>query len=307
MIGFTDAPLLAAFAAVARSGSFSAAARALDLSKSVISTRVAELERRCGAALLERTTRRVRLTDAGTEALEVAARIDESLAALSRSLEGRQREPSGVLRVSTTGDLGTSLVAPAVARLVTAFPKLRVEILSDDAALDLLEKGVDVAVRLGSPKPSSFVARRLAVLREPIVAAPMLAERWLAARRPADLVAAPWVRHALVTGHAMRFVGPSGATQEISPAFRAVANAGATILSLLLAGAGLGVMPEHVLREPLRDGRLVELCPGWIWKHVTLYALMPAGARRNPATKELLRLLLEQMQLEERRWPDAPR
>jgi DNA-binding transcriptional LysR family regulator len=264
-----------------------------------------QLEERCGARLLERTTRRLRLTDAGAEVLETATHVEDAMGKLARSLDAARVEPSGVLRVATTNDLGPLLVGPVVARFVTAYPRVRVEVFSDDAPRDVLDARIDLAVRLGAPKVSSFVVRRLAVLIEPIVAAPALAERLGPASRPRDLAGAPWVRHTLMSTTTMRFLGPGGASEEIVPLVRAEANSGATVLSLLLNGAGVGVLPEHALRDHLHGGRLVRLCPAWIWKRVTLYALTPSGAARSPALKAFLAMLRDEIARDESRW-DPP-
>lgn len=303
MITATDGPLLLAFSAVARLGSFSAAAAELKLSKSVVSERVKELEERCAARLLERTTRRQRLTAAGAEVLSVARGIEDALGLLAQRLEAQRHEPAGVLRVSTTNDLGPLLVGPVAARLVNAHPQVRVEIIAEDARRDVLAERIDVAVRLGAPEATSFVVRKLAVLREPIVAAPALAERFSGAARPRELVEAPWVRHGLIAANSLRFTGPRGAVEDLVPRYRAEANSGSTLLSLLLHGAGVGVLPEHALREHLHEGRLVELCPGWIWKQVALYALMPSRTAQKPALKVFLAMLAEQLAADRLRWP----
>ncbi len=306
MLTAADGPLLTVFAAVVRRASFSGAASELKLSKSAVSERVKQLEERCGARLLERTTRRLRLTDLGAEVLATATRVEDALGQLSRSLELGQSEPSGLLRVSTTNDLGPLLVGPVVARFVGAYPKVRVEILSDDAQRDVLATRIDLAVRLGAPKTSSLIFRRLAVLSEPIVAAPAVVDALGRVSRPRDLAAAPWVRHSLVATTTMRFLGPGGARDELVPVVRAEADAGATVLSLLLNGAGVGVLPEHALREHLHAGRLVRLCPGWIWKRVTLYALMPSRAAPGSALKAFLAMLLAEVERDSTRWTVPP-
>jgi len=295
MLSAADGPLLTVFAAVVRLASFSGAASELKLSKSAVSERVKQLEERCGARLLERTTRRLRLTDLGAEVLATATRVEDALGQLSRSLELGRGEPSGLLRVATTNDLGPLLVGPVVARFVGAYPKARVEILSDDAQRDVLATRIDLAVRLGAPKASSLIFRRLAVLSEPIVAAPAVVDALGRVSRPRDLAAAPWVRHSLVATTTMRFLGPGGARDELVPVVRAEADAGATVLSLLLNGAGVGVLPEHMLREHLQAGRLVRLCPGWIWKQISLYALMPSRAAPGSALKAFLAMLLAEV------------
>ncbi|MFO0560902.1 MAG: LysR family transcriptional regulator [Polyangiales bacterium] len=305
MLTSSDAPLLAVFSAVVAHGSITAAARALRLSKSVVSERVSELESRCGVRLLERTTRRMRLTEAGVEAIAAARRIDDAIDSLSRNFDSRALQPSGTLRVATTVDLGPLLVAPTVARFVQRFTNVRVEIVSDDTASDMIEARIDVAVRLGAPKGSTFVARRLARLEEPIVAAPSIAERFSSASSPRELAHAPWVKHSLVMGTTLRFHGPHEARDEVTPRFRAEANNGATLVSLLVHGAGVGVMPEHALREHIRDGRLVHLCPGWSWKSLWLYALTPSTPSKSPASKAFLQALREQIETDRARWSAA--
>ena len=303
MLSATDVPLLGVLAAVVRRGSFTAAAAELKLSKSVVSERIKQLEERCGARLLERTTRRMRLTSAGEEVVGVAREVEDALGTLSRRLDLGRSEPAGLLRVATTADLGPLLIGPVVGRFVAKYPKMRVEVIADDAPCDLLEAGVDVAVRLGAPSgPSTFFARKLAVLAEPIVAAPAVAGLLGPVSRPRELAQAPWVRHTLVSGVSLRFHGPHGATDEIAPQSRAEANSGATVLSLLLHGAGVGVLPEHALREHLRSGRLVDLCPGWTWKHVTLYALTPSKPSSLIAVGAFVAMLEEQVELDRSRF-----
>lgn len=305
MITASDAPLLAVFAAVVRHGSFSGAAQSLRLSKSVVSQRVKQLEERCGARLLERTTRRLRLTDTGTGVLSAAHQLEDALDQLTGRLAQGQREPTGTLRVATTNDLGPLLVAPVVARFVQAHPQVRVEIIAEDAQRDVIDARIDIAVRMGAPKDSSYTVRRLAVLGEPIVAAPALAGRWGRAERPADLSDAPWLRHALLATATLRFTGPDGQTSSVSPQFRVEANAGSTLLALLLHGAAIGVLPEHALREHIRAGRLIHLCPGWLWKKVSLYALLPSRAQGRPATQIFLSMLRSQIARERGRWASS--
>lgn len=306
MLAPADAPLLAIFAAVVKRSSFSAAATELKLSKSVVSERVKQLEERCGARLLERTTRRLRLTELGEEVLATAARVEDALGALSRRLDSARGEPAGVLRVSTTNDLGPLLVGPVVARFIATYPRVRVEITAEDAQRDMLRDQVDVAVRLGAPKDSSFVVRKLCELIEPIVAAPSLRDALGGVARPRQLASAPWIRHSLVSTATMRFRGPRGETEEITPVVRAEANSGATVLSLLLHGAGVGVLPEHALREHLHGGRLVRICPGWVWKRVTLFAVTPSGTKQRPALAAFLAMLRDQVARDRTRWtPEA--
>src|SRR5262245_59693337 len=221
-----DLPLLAVFAAVVRHGSFTAAARELRVAKSVTSDNVRVLEGRCGVRLLERTTRRLRLTQAGAEVLRSAERalaLTDEVRALS---EAHRDAPAGTLRIAATLELGARFVAPAVASLCAAHPALRAELLFDDGEIDLVGRGVDAALRLGVPRASGFAARKLADDVEIVAAAPALAAAWERARRPGDLAGAPWVEHAsLARATRWSFRGPRGTKEELAPgAFRATAT-----------------------------------------------------------------------------------
>jgi DNA-binding transcriptional LysR family regulator len=114
------------------------------------------------------------------------------------------------------------------------------------------------------------------------------------------------VKHSLLPGGTLSFTGPGGQRDQVTPAFRAEANSGSTLLSLLLHGAGVGVLPEHALREHLHTGRLVVLCPGWVWKQVTLYALVPSRASLSPAHKAFLAMLQDQLGRDRSRWSAEP-
>jgi DNA-binding transcriptional LysR family regulator len=282
-----DLPLLFTFAAVVRRGSFTAAARDLGLSKSSVSEQVRALEERCGVRLLERSTRSVRSTQAGERVMASAAAVADAALALDAVLEEQRGAPVGTLRVATTQDLGPRLVAPLAARLARQHPGLSVEVVSEDGPSDLVKGGFDLAVRLGVPRAQGRVAIRLAEVPEPIVAAPALAAAYAGARRPRELRGAPWAQHALLAGtEVMTFVGPGGARQEVAVVRRARANTGQGVRALLLHGAGLGVLPEYLVAGDLRRGALVRLCPGWVWKVLTLYVELPSR-RQKPRRVQL--------------------
>jgi DNA-binding transcriptional LysR family regulator len=280
--------LLAAFAAVARRGSFTAAARELGLAKSILSDRVRLLEEVCGARLLERSTRSLRITQVGEQILAVAAAVADATRDVNAILEEHRDAPVGMLRVATTHDLGTRLVAPLVARLAARHPQLRVDMVSDDAPHNLIADGFDVAVRLGAPRDSEHVMRKLWTFPDAILAAPALAARFAHAKRPRDLAAAPWVRHSFV--HAFedvwRFRGPRGEQDEIAVTLRAQANTGDGVRVLLLEGVGLGVLPGYQVTDQIGRGTLVRLCPAWSMREIALYAIVPS-ARRPPRRVQL--------------------
>lgn len=289
-----DLPLLAVFAAVIRHGSFTAAAKALGLSKSLVSDNVRMLEERCGVRLIERSTRRLRLTQVGEQVLVTATAISDAARSLDAILEDHRNAPVGTLRIATTHDLGSVLVAPVAAQLVLQHPQLTVDIVSDDLSQDLIASRIDVAVRLGTPRESGNVVRTLAYIPEPIVATPALASSYATASRPRELAGAPWARHSLVSrSDSLTFLGPKGETDTVPLTLRAQSNTGEGVRALLLAGVGIGVLPEYMVVEELRRGTLVRLCPGWMWKQVTLYAELPSAKRKPRRSQLFLQALIE--------------
>lgn len=282
-----DLPLLAVFAAVARRGSFTQAARELGLSKSVVSEHVRTLEERLAVRLLERTTRRLRLTQVGEQVLAAAGAVVDAGAAIDGILEVHRHAPAGTLRIAATHDLGARLVAPLAARLAREHPQLRIDLVSDDARHDLIAGRFDLAVRLGAPRDSEYVMRRLGAFVEPIVAVPALAAAYSGVSRPRGLRDAPWVRHALLgRSDVWRFTGPRGEVDRVAVEVRGQANTGDGVRALLLGGVGLGAIPEYQIAADLRRGALVRLCPGWIWNQLTLYAVLPS-VKRLPKRTEL--------------------
>jgi DNA-binding transcriptional LysR family regulator len=281
-----DLPLLAVFAAVARQRSITGAARELGLSKSVISEQLRALEEKCGARVLERSSRHVELTQLGEQLLAVSATLADASRAVDAILDEHRDGIAGTLRIATTHDLGTRVVAPALGLVVTNHPELRSEMVTDDMPHDLIGERFDLAVRLGAPKDSQLVMRKLCSFEEPIVAAPALAAKYKRATRPSDLAGAPWVKHALVQRiDSWIFRGPRRERDEIEVAIRGSANTGDGVRALLVAGVGCGVLPEYQLADDIKRGALVELCRGWSWKSVSLYALLPS--RKPPRRVEL--------------------
>ncbi len=277
MFGVRDLPLLPVFAAVVRCGSFTAAARELGLAKSVVSQHVRTLEERCGARLIERTTRRLRVTQLGEQVLAAAAAVVDSVREVGRVLEAHAEAPSGTLRVTAPHDLGRLVATPAAARLALAHPALRIDLTFDDAPREVIAEGFDVALRLGPMRASSLVVRRLGSEPEIIVGSPALAARYLDAARPGELRDAPWVAHSLLARRRVwAFRSELGDVDEIAVEPRALASASAPVCDLVIAGVGFAALAQHVVARDVAVGRLQRVCPGWFRNVLSLHALLPA-------------------------------
>jgi DNA-binding transcriptional LysR family regulator len=282
MLQARDLPLLPVFVAVANAGSFTAAARQLRLAKSVVSEHVRTLEKRVGVRLIERSTRRLHLTQIGEQVLDVANEVLASVRVLEQVVEGHKAAPTGTLRVTLPFDPALSaLIAPIAATLTRKHSSLKVELLFDDRILDLVEEGLDVALRLGAVAESSYVVRRLGSEPEIIVANDAVLTAHGDVGEPRRLRHAPWVAHTgLHLRSTLAFRSERGDKQQISVDVRATTNTSLAVRNLLLAGAGFGILPLHMVRDDLKSGQLRRACPEWFHRRLTLHALLPT--RQTP-------------------------
>lgn len=289
MLSPRDLPLLPVFVAVADAGSFTAAARQLGLAKSVVSQHVRTLEERCGVSLMIRSTRSLRLTQVGEQALDAAKDVLASVRAIEEIAEGHRAAPTGTLRVTLSFDPSlSSTIASIVAALTRQYATVKVDLLFDDAVHNLVREGFDVALRLGSVVESSHVVRRLACEPEVIVASSGVLDEIANVRTPRDLDGARWVIHSgLPMRSSLTFRSLRGDKAQVVVKVTASTNTAVALRDLLLAGVGFGLLPLHVVREDLAAGRLQHVCPGWFSRKLTLHALLP-GRQSPPRVRVFL-------------------
>jgi DNA-binding transcriptional LysR family regulator len=275
---------LRAFARVARTGSFSRAAKELGVPQPSVSRAVAELERELSSVLLTRTTRQVILTEAGEEYL---ARIEPILVALDeagQALRG-SKEVRGKLRVAVPVGIGMREIIPRLPEFVERHPSLQLELLLKDEWQDLLKDGIDVAIRLGKLKDSAATARVVGVNHRVVAASPAYLRRAGTPQVPEDLV-----RHRVV-------VGPPGASGNAWTFERDGKKKSITVQTHLklsvneaattAAVAGLGILSSGLwgCREELASGALVRVLPEWSMEAVEAHAVFPAGRAAKLAAR----------------------
>jgi DNA-binding transcriptional LysR family regulator len=286
---------LAVFAAVAETHGFSAAARRLGVSKAMVSVAVARLEARLGVRLLQRTTRRLSLTEAGAATLPHAQRA--LLAALDAEEAARQASltPRGTLRVNAPMSFGLLHVARALGAFALAYPEVRVDLVLDDRVLDLVDGGFDLAVRIGDLPDSTLVAQRIGRTRQLLVAHPGYLARAGAPDEPADLA-----RHAAL----VYSLSPTGSRWTLSRGTRREtvrvtgplqANSSLAIRDALLQGLGLARIPSFVVADELRSGRLVRVLPGWELPTMTIHAVTTARDYLPRKTRAFVDFLKERI------------
>jgi DNA-binding transcriptional LysR family regulator len=251
------------FAKVVEAGGFAAAGRLLGIPKSRLSRRIAELENRLGARLLQRTTRKLALTDIGERYLRHCQAMLQEADQAEETVASLTSEPSGRLRVSTPG--GIALLPELVVSFIAAHPKVQLEVIQTNRRVDLLNEGMDVALRVRSAEDEdpALISRRLQPAQAFMVAAPALLQGHHI-ETPQDLSKLPALG-ALEADRKihLRFQHDQGHVQDISLPARLAIEDFAVRKCAALAGLGITMLPHPYCHEELADGRLVRLLPQW--------------------------------------------
>lgn len=252
------------FVAVVESGSFTDAATRLEMSAVMVGKYINQLEANLGARLLDRTTRRQSLTDAGRVYVEECRQVLEHVAAADASVERLRATPSGVLRISAPTTFGACIVAPIVATFLQRYPDVRVELDLSNRVVNLVEEGFDLAVRIGDLRDNDLVAKPLCLYRMVICASPEYLARDGVPQTPKELAAHRCLSHRVwTTRNEWRLPG----SETESPWRRdpvLICNDGLGLKMAALAGAGLLLQPEILLSDELNSGKLIRVLDDWL-------------------------------------------
>ncbi len=278
---------LAVFGKVAETRSFAAAAAELKLSKATVSKAVGRLETRLGTRLFNRTSRRLALTDAGRRlAVRASALLADGEAAESEML-AQSVNPRGLVRLAAPMSFGVAHVAPLLPEFLRAYPDVSVDLHLSDAMVDLIGEGFDMALRIAALPDSSLVARRLCAVQPHLVAAPSYLAAHGRPKHPLQLAEHVCLGYAYLSTPSWRFTGAKGEVASVRPSGPLRVNNGDAMLPALIAGLGLGALPDFILRDALADGRLEVVLPEWKMAGSALHLVMPPGGPR-PARVEVL-------------------
>jgi len=287
---------MATFVKVVGAGSLSGAARDLGLSPAMVSRTLASLEARLGVRLLHRTTRRIHLTDEGAAYHDACVRIlgevDEADAAASA---GRGL-PQGTLKVALPASFGHRQIAPLVPRFAELYPKVRLALHLSDRAVNLVEEGYDLAVRIAELEDSSLAARKLAPNRRVICASPAYLERHGTPRMPEDLtrhncLVANWEQGFTATWD---YKDPQGRPGEVRVAGYYACDNWEVLREWAVAGLGIALKSTWDVYDHLEDGSLVALCPGYTFDtDVAIYAVYPHRRYLAAKTRAFIDFLAE--------------
>jgi DNA-binding transcriptional LysR family regulator len=272
------------FARVVDEGSFSRAAARLGLPKSTVSRRVAALENQLGERLLQRTTRKLGLTDFGRSVLEHAHHVVDEVDATASLAQHRQLEPSGRLRVSMPADLANTLLATLLADFVARYPAIELVLDLSPRRVDLIGENFDIALRMGElADDASLAARQLATFSASAYAAPAYVARRGTPAEPEALMEHDTLRLLQRNGEPAPWVLTLGAARwEGIPPGRATANSPDLLTRLALAGTGIALLNDHFAQPYVERGELVPVLVPWNGPVATAWAVFP-GRRLMPA------------------------
>jgi DNA-binding transcriptional LysR family regulator len=264
------------FVAVAQLGSFVKAADKLAISKAMVSRNVSELEARLGVRLMQRSTRRLSLSDAGAEYLQRCVQILGELNDANAAISAKAVEAQGPLKVTAPLTFGIRHMAPLWGEFLKIHPKVELVVNLNDRVVDLIEEGYDLAVRIGNLASSSLIARRIAATRMILCASPRYLQRAAPIRELGDIARHDVMAYTyLATGDLWSFNGPGGdKTIQVHPKLRS--NSGDTCRAAALADQGIVFQPGFLVGDDLTQGRLVEILPQYAGPEMDINVVYPS-------------------------------
>jgi DNA-binding transcriptional LysR family regulator len=281
-----------AFVQVVDSGSFAGAAKRLAASPAAVTHHVQALEDRLGVQLLNRTTRRLSLTEVGRTFYQHSAQILAQVEEAERSATLLQTTPRGLLRLNTSEGIAR-VVMPLIAEFTAAHPEMSFDVVLTDRMVDMVEGGFDLALRAGPLPDSSLISRKLALGKLILCAAPDYLARRGAPQRPEDLAGHNCLIYQML-GNEWRFNGRAGdAAVAVSGNLRS--NSLEAVRRAALSGQGIGLLAAVVVAEDLQKGALVRLLPEYDANEVVIQAVYPASRHLSVKTRSFLGFLAQRM------------
>jgi DNA-binding transcriptional LysR family regulator len=266
---------IAIFVKVLQAGSFSRAAKLLGMPNSTVSAKVSALEKRLGVTLLQRSTRKLRATQAGEAYYQRSLRALEELQAAENELETGRAEPQGLLRLTAPVEIGHSLLPALVHAFLKKHPRMEVELVVTNRVLDLIEDGIDLAIRAGALKDSSLIAKRFDLGYFGLWASPEYLTEHTAPRHPKELTQHNCLRFSRFKNEGFRLTnGRENLNVPITGT--SIADDFETLRSLAIFGEGMAFLPSFLCAEEAKQNELVRVLPHWRGDRVTVSLVYPA-------------------------------
>jgi len=285
---------LPVFVKAVREGSFSGAARALEITPSAVSKQIGRLEDRLSVRLFNRTTRRLSLTEEGAAFYERASRILADLDDAAEAVSSLKTVPRGRLRITLPTAFGILHLLPALPDYIARHPEVTLEIDLNDRFVNMVEEGFDLALRIGELEDSSLIGRRLAANRRVMAAAPAYLERYGTPRRATDLED----HNCLVyTYRAQRYdwhlTDDKGRDCVVTVSGNMETNNPMMLRAAALSGLGIVLLPLWIIGPDIKAGRLVQLLPAYHWPDSAIHAVYPPGRHLSARVRSFVDFLVE--------------
>jgi DNA-binding transcriptional LysR family regulator len=282
------------FAQVVELSSFVRAAERLGLSTTAVSRQVAELEKHLQSRLLQRTTRRISLTEAGRTFHERCVQILAELDEAEREAAHEAAEPRGTIRLTASVNFGTLRVTPAIASFMARHPQVRFDVSLSDRIVDIIEEGFDLAIRIGTPGAGNVVARKLGEMRLVACASPDYISRHGAPASPEDLARHNCLTYEYALRDAWTFRDAAGRERAVRVSGRLNSNNGDLNAVAAARGVGIALEPDFIVGAQLRDGNLVPVLEEFEAPVSPIYAVFPSRRFLPAKIRAFVDFLIEQ-------------
>lgn len=285
---------IAIFVKVVELSSFTAAAEALEMSQPVVSKAVTRLEEKLGARLLNRTTRRLSLTEAGSELYRRSVRALEEIENAELEVARFQTEPRGTLRVSAPMSFSILQLGAKLQSFLERYPGVSVELNLDDRQVDLVEEGFDVAIRIANLRDSNLVARKIVPCRQVICASPAYLQKHGTPERPEDLLEHNCILYSFLTNaREWRLTDEQGETHVVPLKGSLQTNNGLVNRAAALSGTGIVMLPTFYLGDQLRSGELKPVLCKFRPADIAVYAVYPERRNLSPKVRAFVDFLAQ--------------
>ncbi len=279
---------MAIFARAIDHGSFRAAAKAMNLSPSVVSHHINQLEATLGTALIYRSTRSLSLTRDGERLLASAREMLEAAETGLQSVSEHGGEPSGELRITMPAIMGHSDLIAKLAEFASTYPKVHLSVDLSDARKNLISEGYDIAIRVGWLTDSTMIARKLGTEKRRLVATKSYIDARPHPSNPKDLAYWDWLELTPVRGHKPVFKRAGQKPVAFAPSSRISVNDAHALYQFALAGAGLAAVPEFLVSKDIKSGLMEYVLPDWELEDLGVYAVWPQNAPKHGLTRLLV-------------------
>lgn len=282
------------FAAVVETGSFTAAADRLGITKAVVSQQVARLEREFRTSLLVRTTRKVQATEAGLVFYQRCALILREAEEAFGELADIAQEPAGTLKLTAPLDYGIDVVVPAIAEFHSRYPTCKVDAILSDQKLDITAGDIELAIRVGWLTEQNLQARKIGSFRQLLVASSKLAEKVKRIRNPQEITKFPFIANTALRNHLNWTFSRKNHDDEMVRVHPTIyLDATLAVKQAVLAGVGISILPDYAVSDDLSKNALVHVLPRWNLPNGDIHATFPTARFRPSKVKAFVDILLE--------------